>query len=497
MAKKRRLLISYFGSDPLYENGALRTINGRQNSNALRPKLGAIGRPKNAQLPMLPGDQNFKNFCYIYQNDVRALFGNVKTEYDQVSEITTEKTTFTLYYVPKKSSREWKELARDITLLLPNSTTPIKMNPGGIAQIGEWVYIIDYDSQKIYYLRVNELNGLPDGASYPLTRAPFDLAAYFLPGTDVKGMAIGAAKAPDNGQQYLYALYNNPKTSAAADYDPSILVRLTVNATGVLVYDTQVELGLNTPELSIFTKSNGEKHIVIPAIGGMINKGSTNGVASDIMSVPAFGDWSGGPSELLTGVAMATPPSAYDIMGITGSPRANGKVLIVTGYFNSPTNYSGIDWRFYETTVDQLLGAEELDLNDAVSDGILTVLEDGETLSPGDMAPIFYGVNFLNALYEAGTTPKRDRYWIFRGTELLVTSVGAYGSPGKPGNPYKFFPLGYGIDDVGGDNVQSAELIIELTRQVIAGEAYKRSINALQTPDEEEEEEDEDDDKEQ
>jgi hypothetical protein len=34
---------------------------------------------------------------------------------------------------------------------------------------------------------------------------------------------------------------------------------------------------------------------------------------------------------------------------------------------------------------------------------------------------------------------------------------------------------------VGGNNAQSADLIIELTRQVVAGEAYKRSVNALQT----------------
>jgi hypothetical protein len=499
MAKKRRLLISYFGHDYQYENGALRAINGKQNANALRFKLGTIGRSKNAQLPMRPEDRNFKNFLYIYQNDIRALFGNVKTEYVEETSIITEKTTFTLYYVPKKSSREWKELARDITLLLPDGVTEVVMNPGGIAQVGDWIYLIDYDSQKIYIIGVNELNGLSDGEHHKLVRAPFDLSATPVGQPNARGMAIGAARKrapnPEEDIQYLYALYNDLQESETEAYKPSVLVRLTVDGDGDLAYDAQIDdVGLNTPEFSFVNRSSGEKHILVPAIGGMINGGFTNGYVSTIRSVPSFGDWSAvTAAELLTGVTDGAGNKFYDIMGISGSPRPddNGKVLIVTGYFNTEF-YTGLKWRFYETTIAKLLDAvdEELDLESALDMGILTDLEAGETLSPGDKDKP-YGVYFLNGLYETGASPEQDRYWIFRGTELLVTLAGAYGSPGKQGNPYRFFLRGYGVDDMGAENVQSADLVIELTRQVIAGEAYKRSISALPVPPPDEEEEDE------
>jgi hypothetical protein len=492
--KKRRLLISYFTFNYLYENGALCTINGRQDGNAARPRLGTIGRVKNAQLPMRSHDRNFKNFLYIYRNDVRALYVNVTTAKDS-SGITTQKTLFTLHYIPKKSSREPVMLARDITLFAPPpdpSADPlpapveIVINPSGIAQMGGWIYLIDYDSQKIYYLRLNELNGLPDGSNYTLTRRPLDLLGLVPElGADAKGVAIGAARDPA-GARYLYALYNNPETSLAEGYYPSTLVRLVISATGVLAYDTKVEMGLNTPELNILTLGTGEKYVVTSAIGGMIQGGSTNERLSTIMSVPAFGPWDNdSPVELLRGADIETgePYKAYDIHGIAASPRpdSDGKVLIITGYYNTPS-YSGLKWRFYETTVARMLNARNETLPDAVELGILTELEDGETLSPGDLDPVFYGVYFLNGLYEAGKNPRKDRYWIFRGTELLVTLSGAYGSPAKPANPYRFFPRGFGVDSVGGQNVQSAELPIELTRQVIAGTAHKRGITALRIP---------------
>lgn len=63
-----------------------------------------------------------------------------------------------------------------------------------------------------------------------------------------------------------------------------------------------------------------------------------------------------------------------------------------------------------------------------------------------------------------------------------MTLAEAYGSPTRPGNPYRQYPLGYGLDDIGGENVQYAYLLTELFRQVKGGEAYKFGVKAHVIP---------------
>jgi hypothetical protein len=502
--KKRRLLISFFAHDKVYENGTLRTINGRQDANAWKndpaKRLGTIGRSKNAHLPMLAGSKNYKNFAFVRELNVFSLFVNVVTDYDKTAKaISTTSTTLTLYSTPKKSAREWVMMSRDITLLEADGVTPLKFNPSAIAQVGDRLYLIDYDTRRIIIIGTNELNGLPDGASITPNVAPFDLST--IPELEVdltykaRGVAIGAAprRAGDGTvTNCLFPLFNMPYDAAAEEYEPSVLVRLAIDG-DELVYEAHTLMGLNTPELVIFRLSTKERHVVVPAIGGKQQAGTTNEAESNIMSVPAFGDWSGGARILISGVDNESGVTSYDIRGIAASPRAenNGRVIIATGYYNT-LGYTGLKWRLYETTIALLLNAQGQDLESAVTLGILKELDAGETLSPplkdGEDP---YGVYFFNVLYEAsgaGCSHKKDRYWIFLGTELLVTEVYAYSSPTRPapddplGKSYKLFPLGYGVNDIGGDNVQSAELIIELIHQVIAGVANKRSVTALPIP---------------
>jgi hypothetical protein len=494
--KKRRILISYFAHDDLYENGALCTINGRQDANAWKGRLGTIGRPKNAHLPMLACNKNYKNFAFIRNLNVYSLYVNVVTDYDKIAgKVTTVCTQLTLYSTPKKSTREWIMMSRDIVLVEADGVTEIKFNPSAVAQVGDWLYLIDYDSRRIFILGTNELNGLPDGSKITPKILPFDLTVPADLDEYARGTAIGAAhQRNEDGTvtNCLFALYNRPEDDAAEEYNPSVLVRLTINENGTLAYDTQTTMGLNTPELNIFKLSNRRKYIVITAIGGKQQGGFTNGSDSCIMSVPAFGTWPEVGRVLITGVdSGAGGVNFYDIHGIAGSPRFDnfGRVIIGTAYFNNEF-FTGLVWRLYQTTIALLLNAQSpdpdkfLDLKTAVELGVLTELDSGETLSPIDGREP-YGVYFFNVLYEAGgdgSSHKQDRYWIFLGSQLVVTDVYAYGSPTKPGNPYKLFPLGYGSEDIGGLNVQSAELIIELVHQVTAGNAGKRSVTALPIP---------------
>jgi hypothetical protein len=503
--KKRRILISYFAHDRIYENGALCTINGRQDANAWKGELGTVGRAKNAHLPMLASNKNYKNFAFIRNLNVYSLFVNVVTDYDTDAEkITTVRTQLTLYSTPKKSAREWVMMSRDIELLESDGETAVRFNPSAVAQVGDRLYLIDYDSRKIYIIGTNELNGLPDGSKITPAMAPFDLSA--VPELEdvlfenARGTAIGAAhevtSATGDVRNCLFALFNMPQDDAAEEYEPSVLVRLNIGDEGELTYETKTEMGLNTPELNIFKLSNKKRFIVVTALGGMQKGGSTNGIDSCIMSVPAFDNtWPEEGRILITGVNYeGGTVNYYDIHGVAGSPRPDnfGRVIIATAYYNTET-YTGIDWRFYETTIALLLNAQSpnpddfLSLETAVSLGVIRELDAGQTSTPSlKSGEDPYGIYFFNALYEAGggrgSSHKKDRYWLFIGTELIVTNVYAYGSPTRPGNPYKRFPLGYGVDDIGGENVQSAELVIELTHQVVAGTASKRSVTALPVP---------------
>ncbi|MDR2343521.1 MAG: hypothetical protein LBD86_03210 [Spirochaetaceae bacterium] len=509
--RKRRLLISYFGYDRNYKNGMLRTVNGRQDAKAWKRRLGTIGRSKNAFLPMRAEDGNHKNFAFVYRNDVYALFVSVTTAaVPNGGGLKTVKTRLTLCSVPKKSSRNSVVLARDITLMIKNpdpdadTDIEVKMNPSALAQKNGILYLIDYDTKLIYRIEANELNGLTDGEEHTLTLDPVDLGAI-APGIGqyARGTAIGAATSPpgpDNtdGVDYLFALYNNPENGDPYEgYDDSVLVRLVIDEDGGLDYDAEVTMGKNTPGFSIMTPDTRVPYIVAVSIGGKITGGSTNGAASKIMSVPAFGDWSGGATTLLTGVLDGKENKFYDMFDMACSPfvDSNGYVEIVTGYYDTD-QFTGLKWRFFKTTIGMLLNAQNIDLEGAIESGILTELEAGETLTPAlAQDESSYGVYFLASLFEAGDTSAESRVWRFRGTELLVTLADKYGSPGKPGNPYRLFKLGYGAWDVGGENVQSAEMIIELIRQVTEGVAYKRGATAIQVPmqaaEEEEEEEEE------
>jgi hypothetical protein len=455
-----QLLLGYSVLDGSYKNGSVRYVQGLQD--AAKSTVGTIANPRESGVPLLPSDPDPKLFSYAYKGGVRVLVSKV------VSPVSGSApyTTWSLYEATADGF--WVPLAKDIALYTaPN--VQAATNAYGVAHLGDWLYIVDYDSQKIYTLGTNELNGLADGSFYKLTQAALDLGpdtTADLP-ANAKGQAIIALRG-EKENVYLFALYIN--LDASYQHSPGYLARLTVDTTtGAPAYDTQTEVGMNPQEIIPLTKTDGTVTLVIPSVGGSQQAGGSNGVNSMIQSVAPFaGTWPATANILITGATSGT----YDIFAIAAPDRPddNGIVYILT--YDYTAGYAGTDWTLYSTTVTGLLNQKG---------GTLPAnfkAEESGKASPG---------YFWNILFETGADPVNDRLWFFRGSPLLATPALAYAPPPQTGVTNRFFDVGNDPDQIGGQNVDWADLIVETIRQTLAGKSLKHSVRAARSPAAEEE----------
>jgi hypothetical protein len=508
---EKELLVSFTVLNKKYGNPCLRFIRGLQdaNSGGATPTAGTIDNPRSTGIPMLSTVVDPKIKSFIYNGEARFLEANVVTP---VSGHDGENTTFSLIAAPTPPYGCWSALARDIILQYPaRNAAPVATNPQGVAQTRGLLRIIDWDTQKLYTVGTDELNGLSNGSRFTLTEKPFDVAAaieaYIAGGgtgvplpPNAKGQAIISIKDA-NKQRYLFLLYNISEVNAEDDieYYPAMLIRLKVDADGVITYDAQTYVGLNAVEIIPVTNSDGVTYLLIPAIGGLQQGGATNGGNSDIRYVPAFGTWGSTATALLKGDDPPYDPEnpTYDIRAIAASDRANGEgvVYILTGIFNS-NNYNGFNWKLYKTTVDKIIDAEEESLSDAESDEIITVAEKGQTLSPDLEDP--YGIYFWDILYESSdeaASDAKDRLYFFKGSAIQITPAAAYPDPANPPaepsvanedagavqtDPGRIlFDLGVRDGRIGGYNIDSADLSAETLRQYRTGVSLKRGATAV------------------
>jgi hypothetical protein len=463
----KQVLLTYSALDNLYSNGSVRFVGGLQDAVSTTPTVGTVDAPADTGAPLAATDPDPKLFSFGYNGGARMLLAKVVTP---VSGTATY-TTWTLLEVPSPvpaptpDPSAWTVLAEDIILQYPaKNPATVATNPYGVAQVGDWLYIVDYDSQKIYTLGTNELNGLAKGSFHTLAEAPFDLGPYGeneLP-TNAMGQAIIALS--NAGADYLFALYTVSDTPYTSQ-NPGILVRLEVDReTGELTYDTQVEVGANPQEIIPLTKTNGNVSLVVPAVGGIQQTGSSNGVLSNIISVPAFASsWPATAPVLVKGAASGT----HDIFAVAGPDRAGdgGIVYILTHDYGA--NNGGTDWRLYSITVNDLLTLS----NATLSTPTFTDVDSGTGASG----------YFWDILYENGAVAANDRLWFFQGTPLRVSPALAYATN-------VLFPVGTGTGQIGGQNVDWADLTIETLRQALAGKSLKRSVRAAKPPATEEEE---------
>jgi hypothetical protein len=456
----KQLLLSYSVLDGIYQNGSLRFVRGLQDASSETPAVGTIDNPRDALVPLKPTDPDPKMFSYSYKGEVRMLLSKVVTPVSGSAPYTT----WTLLGLPTPPYGPWATLAKDIVLrITPN--VQAATNAYGVAHLGDWLYIIDYDSQKIYTLGANELNGMAEGTLYTPTQAPLDLGpgteAGLLPTT--KGQAIIALQ-DGKGNGYLYALYTNPQDAYATQYNLGYLVRLTVDATtGTPSYDTQCQTGRNSQEIIPLSKTDGTVTLVIPSVGGSQQAGGSNGELSMIQSVDPFSD-EFSPTTLVMGADSGT----YDIFAVAAPDRADDKGIVYILTYDYTADYSGTNWTLYSTTVANLLTlptGSELPAN-------FTVVETGAG-APG---------YFWNLFMETGDNATRDRLWFFRGSPLLATPALAYNTPTEPGNAYKYFAAGTDDGDIGGANVDWVDFTGDAARQAALGKSLKRSVRAVKPP---------------
>jgi hypothetical protein len=467
--------MAYSVLDNRYQNGLLKKIEGEPA--AATAEVASIQDPDDTFVPIRAGESDPKVFSYAYGQDPAILVAKVTTPPGWGVQPSSCKYTLA---APKAGvGTAWKVLARDI--VLKSGGEEVATNPFGVAQVGNWLFLIDFDSPKIYQLGVNELNRLPDGEEHELAYTPFDPndEGAGLPPL-AKGQAIIAAQ-DSAGNPFLFALYivADITTKPYPTYSLSRLVKIEVDPDyGILsVAGTVDNLTYNAQELIYINNFDGSPGLLIPALGGPQQyTGYSNGEDSKLQLVRPFAS----PmtvKDLLKGDPLALPPTAYDIRAVAAAPDTSGAspIFILTGTMDTAYNQN---WRLYATTADLLKTTNDTALSAAVTADTIWQ-SDGGLGSPG---------NYWDIYYENGTTPGSpagDRLWFLRGSPIVIGAT-----PGFPNNP-KTFAVGYDQGQIGGVNVDSAALVSETMKQAAKGLSLKRGLRGIAalTPPEEAEEE--------
>jgi hypothetical protein len=416
-------------------------------------------------------------------------------------KITTNWTTQTstgLYSVLDPHcppSGTWAALAKDV--YLSDGTVRVAGNPHAVVQCGNTLAIIEYDTQKIWFLGTTELDGLIDPqADHVLAQPSIDLGIdsdAALPST-AKGQDLAYIKNGNN--EYLFALFQVPGTSGGG-YNPSILVRLKKNSSGVFVYEKKTNVGMNAMSIVPVTgllagTSAPDTYLLVPAYGGEQQGGATNQDNSNITIVPAFAAAANFvASVLLTGTPYTAPadPTTFDIAAVAAQAPletnpGNSKLYILT-YSYANSSYSALNWKRYKTTVDELLSV----YNPSASPTLASL--EGTVLKIKDQGPTggiggYGGLTYWDMLYENGKTPHGDRLW-FRRDGIEIINVHPASESDESGEPKEcccepcepdvvVFEPGLELGETGNININSFDLVAETIRQAEAGLSLKRGF---------------------
>lgn len=457
----KQVLLTYSVLDGAYANGLVRFAGGLRDAAAGTPSAGTVDNPSDTGVPLASTDPDPKLFSFAYKGGAWMLLAKVVTPVSGAAAYTT----WTLIDVPTTSAGTWTVLAEDIILQYPaKNPATVATNPYGVAQAGDWLYIVDYDSQKIYTLGVTELAGLPKGSTHVLNKAPLDLGPYGVNQLPVNAKGQGIIALANGGETYLFALYIDLNSTTYV-HSAGRLVRLKVDAaSGAPAYDTQTEVGLNPQEIVPVFPANGDPTLLIPAIGGEQQAGTTNGTDSVISNVPAFGTWPATADVHVTGNARPIA-NAYDFHAIA-APDRQGDSTIYILTIDYVADYAGSTWALYSTTVSNLLS---LPLNTPIANAGFTLVDSGT-------APSGY---FWAIFYENGDSADNDRLWFFQGSPILINPALAYTPLPQTSPENIYFAAGTGAGTIGGQNVDWADLTSETLRQAAAGISLKRSIRSV------------------
>jgi hypothetical protein len=508
--KENKILISYTIEDQGFQQAKLMYVAGKEDAG--KGNLGTIVLPKPAEdveiAPTLPDPVVF-SYANTKGNNIRLreVLAKIDSDADPLRA-----STCTLTVLVPEVDDNWVSLTKDVTLVLtpPPDTkadpVPALRNPHGMAEAGEWLYFVDYESRHIAMVKKEILENVAQGDK--LVVPIFDLSSAFAGDANAKGQAIIALGGK------LYVLYISAD-AGATEHEPGHLIRLSIDGTtGALAVETKTRVGKNPQSIiPVMRKENGVDvvYLLIPAIGGEQGyEGTTNGTDSDIRVVPALGSWpdpeEGESAEVVvTGDAYPPPPppnppaaagaeepepedpepnptpTAYDIHAVGAAMRGgDSRLFILTQIYDSDAKKAY--WRLYQISVSDFLDLRTktgapLTLTQAtkLTSGDLEVQDGGVMVTPDlEFADDIY---FWDFLYEQTLRKddKEDRIWLVLGSPFLVTKAWKYGSPtmvDPEANPFAMFSC------IGGVNVNSVDLTIETLHQAQREVSLKRGMRA-------------------
>jgi hypothetical protein len=122
---------------------------------------------------------------------------------------------------------------------------------------------------------------------------------------------------------------------------------------------------------------------------------------------------------------------------------------------------TSVNYTIYKTTVSKLLAIQStITLWEAYQEGILEIAEEGAVTSS---APSPSGINFFDLFIAMGDNPEDDELYAFIGSQLKICSALHYGARAL------VFGLGYEEGQLGGVNVNRADLTTKTERQAETG----------------------------
>jgi hypothetical protein len=510
---KLHVFITTTNGDYLYNNFKLMFSAGKQNAGP--GYVGAIASPepvKNITIPATLPDPVF--FSYPYNPEggpaiVRGLLAKITSEGGEIPS----SCVLHLVEVPDPASDVWRyDLSEDIVLkYLEDPDDPdsekidLLTNPQGIAVIGDYILGLDYDSQLLTILGVNELLG--QSGNYIPAIQPYDMS-LIVDYTNYRGRAIIAL-----GNK-LYPLFINyyEVDPDVWEHWPGCIARFDVSGTTPSGGIKSI-VGKNPQEVVPGIDGSGNTWLFIPAIGGEqltddADTIATNGTDSNICILPAEGTWPDPAPTLLTGdpkgsVGLAT---AYDIHDTAIVFRdGNSPVFILTAMYNG-VDYYQLYYNIYLSTVDRMLTLRGLPspptLSQAEAGKVITLIDRGViTTDKNDPAGLYHpSINII----QHPADPEKDLIVVCTGSMTLITRVLAYGSPtaeevtvlppmppesdsgtdpdpatppvSSKNNPYTLF------GNAGGMNMNSIDITIETLYQAMRGDVSLKRGGRMSRP---------------
>jgi hypothetical protein len=405
------LLLDYTVLDSVYNNGKFRFIQG---NNAVL----TINDPRDTGLAVIDPTTDEDPVLFSYLNgSPRALLVNITTDFSTKPATSIGKYTIC---VPDMAATPitWSVLRQNIALQ-DSAGNDVAGNPHGVVKIGNFLYVVEYDSAKIYRLKISNF----ETESGPTYVVPYSVdATPSLPVPTPPDVLYhhGAAlitltnTAVRPAVTYLYALF----TSATIDgggyplsYYPSTVVRYTVDAsTGDLSNPVAVSAGQNATAMLPVTYGT-MRSILVPAIGGKQNYGSTNGAASNLTEVSnIFG------SALASRIHITGDNSTdleedgnYDIIGFAVSANENNAYILLVTYDEDYQAY----WRLYQGTLGDIMAGGGRPISDVP--GLTSV--DNDFGASGNLWEVLFDNTVTNG-----------RLWFLKGTPIRVNAGNDYGT---------------------------------------------------------------------